>query len=279
MMARAKATPPERFRALWIDTKWEKSNGTLSRITKVTLPDKRVAFTKRSRFDAANSVMDQVNARMSVNDHVAGRLGNLMGAPVSETVLVEVSDAVRRRTPETCLNPGVHHGSIQVKRLGRVLREPQQVLWRRTALAANRPRWASLAILYGWLYCNCDHQFAFESEEPFHVWSFDHGYTIGVGHFVESREDKYDPRWNVDVLAKRSECAVDRLLDRVFGFSGTDLRVATEPLARIVPADLAGVVAAIPDDWHLTEPEALALLDYLERRRRQLMTTYLFEGD
>ncbi len=164
----AKSDPLPIIRAKWIDLLWEKRNlnRSFTTVSRVTLEDKQVAYVKQSRFDPNGDETHFYQARMAVNDQVAGQMGKLMNAPVADVLLVEVPDHVRRRFPGTRLSAGVHHGSVEIKHLAGPIKEDRKELWTKTDQRANRPRFASLAILHGWLYCTIDHQFAFQTTDP-----------------------------------------------------------------------------------------------------------------
>lgn len=208
-------------------------------------------------------------ARSVVNEQVTGRLGKLMGAPVAETVLVEVNAKTTQQAG--CAVPlGVHHGSIKVGDIGRTCREPGT--WRKMAPIENRPRFARLAMLYGWVYCTYDHQVAFEKGDPRIVWSFDHGFTIGRGRIPLTRAG--DPDWTRADLSNRTIAAVDNVFGKAFQFSVSDLRQAVAPLATIGPEEIASAVAAVPAEWYCSPDERIALCRYLVIRRKRLLERY-----
>jgi len=107
--------------------------------------------------------------RSAFNDQVVGRIAYAIGAPVAEVGLVDVvpeliainSKGMKHLWPRTA------HGSRFVPGC------TGSEWFRYIDLLENRPRFALLAIIYGWIV-GSDRQFSYANDPPHSVYSFDH---------------------------------------------------------------------------------------------------------
>lgn len=197
--------------------------------------------------------------RSTYNDQVVGRLGMAMGAAVAEVALVEVPQELvdARWADLTDLAAGIAHGSRVIPQ---VLDVPQEILY--ADRPENRPRFASLALLYGWCQVEGDHQFIHELGLPQRVYSHDHGEFFPGG-----------PRWSAASLHRAQPCRPDRFITVGAGLGEAELRAAAAGVAGVSAADIAASVAAPPDDWGVSFDERVALVRFLVERQRTLLTT------
>ena len=152
--------------------------------------------------------------------------------------------------------PGKAHGS-------KVMEEcSEREAFAHTHEGDNRRRFASIAILYGWLGAN-DRQFIYGKSKPNTVYSVDHG------HFFPS-----GPDWTVVGLASAPAAVGDPDTIAGCGLTAEELQVACSPLRSVTAEQIAAAVATVPDGWAIGFDERVALCEYLERRRTELVKTY-----
>lgn len=191
--------------------------------------------------------------KIPVNDQVVGRLGLVLGAPVGEVALVEVSaDLVNMQPEMQHLSAGVCHGSVFIPHTS----EREGLL--HTSVTENQQRFALLAVLYGWVGAS-DHQFIYGNEPPHIVHSVDHGHFFPGG-----------PDWTPESLRGAPEATLDQMIANACLFQPHELQAAGVQLAAIDDEDIALAVAAADSDWHITEDERIVLAQYLARRRYEL---------
>ncbi|MCH8002863.1 MAG: hypothetical protein IIA34_14560, partial [Proteobacteria bacterium] len=204
---------------------------------------------------------DQEQGRMMFNDQVTARLGALIAAPVPDVGLVQVSAELIAANPDPKeqmghMKPCTAHGSLRI----------DDVTERVNALDHgddNRERFASLAMLFGWLLAG-DRQFIYKKSPPHLVYSHDHGHFFPGG-----------PNWTVSNLQKAGPATAEQALVNHFKFKADELGRAYAPLGDLTPEMLAAALAAPPQDWGVTLDERVVLAEYLERRRAELAGAHL----
>lgn len=195
--------------------------------------------------------------RQAINDCVAAKLAALIGAPVPPSALITIPEDLRKATPEMHhLTPGKAHGS-------RIMEDCSE----REAFANynegdNRRRFASIAIFYGWLVAN-DRQFIYGKANPHNVYSVDHGHFFPGG-----------PDWSAAGLGAAPAAVADRETVTACALNADELRDACQPLHSITPELIAAAVALVPNGWNLSADERIALCEYLERHRTELVNAY-----
>jgi hypothetical protein len=126
-------------------------------------------------------------------------------------------------------------------------------------LPINRPRVASLAVLYGLAFA-ADHQVIYQlGGEPL-VFSVDHGHFFPGG-----------PNWNAAGLTNASSADVDETILRECELTTEDLSMPLRRLEALTPAAVAEAVAAPPDDWLFSEADRVAVAHYLWSRRDAIL--------
>lgn len=250
------------------------SSNSLMRPREVWLSDGRRAWIKRNPpYNAQPPGADQVLTCSLYNDQVTARIGVLMGAPVAEPVLVQLTEKFVERNPGIALPPGIYHGTITVPELGPVRKNGSA--WALTNPTANLPRFAQLAILYGLLHCTFDHQFWFDQYGKGLVWSLDHGYVIGSG---EIRNGVREACWNADELCARNECRLDPVIAEHIFFPDSMLRQAARSLDLLSPDGIAECVSCVPAPWGVSKEEKISLAAYVWDRSRLLHGRLTQEG-
>lgn len=193
---------------------------------------------------------------MIVNEHVVGRLGHALGAPVGAVALVEVPQELISLQPEMQHMPaGVSHGSRWIPRCT----EREGLI--HTDVMENRARFAQLAVLYGWAIAG-DHQFIYENEPPHLVHSVDHGHFFPGG-----------PDWTEASLGTAAPPYLDHVIAGGCAFSQEELAEACGRLGAIADSLIADVVAGPPPDWGVADEERLVLAMYLATRRDQFVAS------
>lgn len=197
------------------------------------------------------------NGRMIVNDRIVGLLGVAIEAPVGEVSLVDVPQELITAEPELQhMAPGISHGSLFVD--GYTEKENSHVVNNH-----NRPRFAKLAILYGWVHPN-DAQFIYQKEEPREVLSVDHSHFFPGG-----------PEWKEQNLNGTPPAAPDHRIVTACGVTDDELRAAAQALEAVTDQDLAAVVKSVPVEWPLTNQERVRVVEFLARRRDQMLASVL----
>lgn len=204
-------------------------------------------------------VKGPLQLRHLIAEHVTGRLGALLRAPVAPVVHVEVTAAVTGKgSMANHLKPGILHGSkfiegCQDSRYCNNPQEPENVL-----------RYARLAVLYG-LVDASDIQFLFKVRNPRHVYSIDHDQFLPGGH-----------DWSLESLqiALQQDCRVDQMILNHVTISDAVLKGAISRLSTIDDNRIAQVVGTVPIHWGITQEERIGLGQFLAARRNQLLERY-----
>ena len=194
--------------------------------------------------------------RMVANDQMVGHLGEMAGCPTGRPMIVDVPAELIAIEPQMQhMIAGPAHGSSWVADCS----EREGVA--HIDVAENRPRFAALAGLFGWVG-GSDHQFIYRNEPPRLVYSVDHGHIFPNG-----------PDWTEASLA--GTAAPGYLPDLVASCRLTqqELEAASPPFAGLSDEDIANAVAAPPDVWGLAREERIAVLRYLVERRDAMFKT------
>ena len=200
--------------------------------------------------------------RQIINDRVVVKLGQAMQAPVGEPYLIEISQDLIELNPEfSYLATGIAHGTKFIPDCS-----DDRELFLHIDKSKNLGRFASLAILYGWMYAS-DHQFIYKKQSPRLVYSVDHG-----NFFVGS------PEWTIESLAKQvAPAALDRLIDATykldsFGLYGEFICLSEE----ISEQTIVKAVGSVPVEWVITIDERVALVEYLMKRWHEMLKNWVF---
>jgi HipA-like protein len=184
------------------------------------------------------------------NEHIVGRLGHIIGAPVGEVALVDVpSDLIAADQKLAHFLPGLAHGSRFVSGYS------ERSGFEHTTVQENRQRYATLCVLFSWLGAG-DHQFIFQKSPPNLVYSVDHG------HF-------FSENWTVESLARSPSAVMDPVF-QCCALTTDELNEARVRLEGITEDDIAGTVGAPPDEWGVSLQDRIAMAEYLWKRRDEL---------
>jgi hypothetical protein len=195
---------------------------------------------------------------MIITDHLVGRVGELLEAPVGHVALVNVpAELIAGQGSQLAhVAPGVSHGSKWIP--GCTDREGVA----HTQLPENRVRFARLAVLYGLFGAN-DHQFIYRLATPHLVHSVDHGHFFPGG-----------PDWTLEKLSNASDPEADNSVVSGCGISSEELVVASESLSSLHEEAIIDIVASPPTEWVLSLDERSGLMKYIVGRRDALSNLY-----
>jgi len=124
---------------------------------------------------------------------------------------------------------------------------------------ANRPRIASLAILYG-LAAAADHQVIFRVGGDPLIYSVDHGHFLPGG-----------PGWTDAGLVRPEDADADPTILGQCGVTDGELSAPLQRLKDLVATDVAEAVAGPPDEWYFPETDRIAVAHYLWSRRDAIL--------
>jgi hypothetical protein len=182
-----------------------------------------------------------------IPDQIVGRLAGYARFPVGTVALVDVPKSLIDAEPEMQhMQPGVAHASLWMADCS------EQKGFDHFDKPENRPRFAQLALLYGWLG-GADHQFVYEDEDPRLVHSVDHN-----GFF--SAWENWD-----DDDAKNT--VPDANIVNTCSLTDDELNEARAICKRVSDQDIATAVATPPDDWGVTAAMRIAAARYAAARR------------
>lgn len=192
--------------------------------------------------------------RQIVNDQIVARLGEAMGAPVGQPRLVEVSvELVEIEKRLAHIPSGIAHGT---KFIPDCFDSHELIA---TDQPDNRPRLARLAVLFGWITPN-DWQFLFTTKPPRLIHSVDHGHFFPDG-----------PDWTEQQLLAAPHAELASCFSPCY-LTSDEIQEALQALKTVTESKIIQAVASPPDQWSLTMGERVALVEYLTRRKQELLT-------
>ncbi len=191
-----------------------------------------------------------------ITDHVVGRLGQVMGAPVSQVSVVDLPAQLVEAEPQLHHMPyGLSHGSLWIPDCS------ERSSFTYKDVPENRTRFALLAVLYGWVFPG-DHQFIYQNDPPHMVYSVDHGHFFPCG-----------PNWSSASLLAADTARPDIIIASEMQFQRSEMQDAYQNLSSVAPDDIAEAVAAPPSEWGISMEERVVIADYLEKRRDALLAS------
>lgn len=200
-------------------------------------------------------VKGQQAGRQIVNDQIIAHLGTALGAPVGQPKIIEIVPALVELEPKHLAHIplGTAHGT----RFIHDCMDSYTLI--ATSEDGNRPRLMLLAILYGWVFAN-DHQFLFNNYPPRLIHSVDHGHFFPNG-----------PDWKIEDLKNTPKAQLDPYFADCH-FTLAELKQGRKALEQVTEKKLIQAVASPPDQWQLTIEERIALVEYLAKRKQELLT-------
>jgi len=200
-------------------------------------------------------IKGQQAGRQIVNDQVVARLGMAIGAPVGEPCIVEISEElIAEDSRFSYLTPGTAHATLYIPKCSSQREEINY-----TNQPENRERFALLILLYGWVYAN-DYQFIYENARPNLVYSVDHGHFFPGG-----------PEWKQRDLLEAASAEINPRLVSNCKLKLEEIRHGLPLLDAVSEETIIQAVAAPPSEWGLTIDERVTLVEYLVKRRQDLL--------
>jgi hypothetical protein len=216
---------------------------TSSKPVKLHCGDKNIYVVKGSQ-----------NKKSIVNEHVVGKLGQLLGAPVPNIEFIDIPPELRNIEPKLHhIGQGLAHGTLFLPDC------TDRTLIDHANQEENKLRFAYLMVLYSWIHAG-DHQLIYGKFPPNLVYSVDHGLFFPGG-------SQWTPQ---SLLASQNLIQLDPLFTPC-GISPQLLFIAGENLNKISDEDIQLVVNGPPEEWGIFENERKALFDYLNTRRLKLI--------
>lgn len=192
------------------------------------------------------------------NDHLVAQLGQLIKAPVPQVRLVNVPQLLLGMQPELdYFKAGLAHGSHWHE----ACTDRECIL--HFDVEENRQRFAALAVLFGWVRVEQDHQFVYTNNPPELVLSVDHGHCFPDG-----------PNWTEQSLQSTPAAYPDIVIREACGLAEKEIRRAVQPLRTVTDRMIARVVAGPPENWNYPMRRRVAMARYLADRRDHLVQHY-----
>jgi hypothetical protein len=179
----------------------------------------------------------------------------MLSAPVGQVYLVHLdAELIALNAQISHMLPGICHATIIISDVSERIDSIEYV-----NEPENRPRFAALAVLYGWVGTISDRQFIYSNSPPRFVHSVDHGHFFPGG-----------PDWSPASLAAAPACVPDDALVTTCRLSQAELALPLAKLRAVTPAMIEQIVAVPPAAWGVSDEDRSALLAYLDQRRTAL---------
>lgn len=187
--------------------------------------------------------------RVLFNDQVVARLGLAMSAPVGRPNIVMVpKELVDNEKEMSHVTPGLAHATLLIPNCS-------EKLWlQHLDVDANRPRFASIAVLYGWCAAN-DHQLIYSDDSDKLVYSVDHGHFFPGG-----------PDWKAASLATLGRAEIYPEIVKACDLKDSEIAVAKDDLRAVTIDDVFNAIRISPDDWGVPVVDRIALTKFLVNR-------------
>jgi hypothetical protein len=200
-------------------------------------------------------IKGQQAGRQIVNDQVVARLGMAIGSPVGEPCIVEISEElIAEDSKFSYLTPGTAHATVYIPKCSSQREEINY-----TNQPENRERFALLILLYGWVYAN-DYQFIYKNARPNLVYSVDHGHFFPGG-----------PEWNQRDLLEAANAEIHPRLVSKCQLKPEEISQGLMLLDAVSEESIIQAVAAPPREWGFTIDERVTMVEYLVKRRQDLL--------
>ncbi len=165
---------------------------------------------------------------------------------VNSVAFVDIPPELLAVNPEMGhMRPGLAHGSQYVS-------DCVEGWFQHVDVRENRPRFALLSVLYGWMVA-AERQFFYGTRAPYLVYSFDHDAFFPGG-----------PDWTINGLESAPFADVDAVIVEQCGLRHGELNAACAYLEKIDPEIIASAIRTTPGDWGgVTIDERVSLAEYL----------------
>jgi hypothetical protein len=197
-------------------------------------------------------IKGQQAGRQIINDQIVARLGMAIAAPVGEPKLVDVTELATIEERLSHITPGTAHGTRFIPDCY------DEYTLIATSEPDNRPRLARLAVLYGWVTEN-DGQYLFKKHPPRLIYSVDHGHFFPGG-----------PDWEEEQLLEAPPATLAPCFEEC-NLNQEEVSGALQALEAVTEGQIIQAVSTPPDQWGLTINERVTLVEFLTRRRQELL--------
>ena len=197
---------------------------------------------------------NQQLGKVIVTEHVVGRVGSLIDAPVCEVAVVELPDEISgwEFRPGAHVEAGLAHGSAAIHPVS----EDRSLVHRDRN--DNQRRHAGIFAVYDWCWGG-DPQWLYSETNDLMIYSHDHGW-----YFPEEGND-----WSEATLTARAD--EERVLSwPTDGLDSAEVNRLAGALDAVARADLVEILSQVPLSWPATTIELEALGWFLERRAPQV---------
>jgi len=176
-----------------------------------------------------------------------------MGAAIPVIGYVELpTDLLEAEPAMAHYRAGIAHGSV-------LLQDCSESLWvNHFNVPENRHRYALIAALCSMFNAD-DHQFLYQNNRPRLVYSVDHGFFFPGG-----------AAWTAESLRLAPAAVLDPLFEQC-GFTPQDLEITKARLEGLTAADIAAAAAGPLEEWGIDMDERVAIAEYVDRRRTELL--------
>lgn len=202
--------------------------------------------------------------RVVINEQIVAHLARAIGAPVPDARLVLIDEKLIQANPKLLghMKAGLAHGSMSI--LDEIVEGKDGL--KNSSVDENRPRFARLAVLFGWTIAG-DIQFFYDRQSPFLVHSFDHGYFFtGNGN------------WTIASLAGTPSATLCESIAQPCAFQPAEVNDALSLLEKVAQSTIADAVAAPADSWVFSLDERVAMASFLFRRQAELLAKRQLQG-
>lgn len=192
--------------------------------------------------------------KVVVTEHVVGKAGALIGAPVCEVAVVELPAELTgwEFRPGAVLEPGLAHGSAAVV----AALEDRGLSYRDRD--DNRVRHAGVVALYDWCWGG-DDQWLYAEQQDRMLYSHDHGWYLP--------ENGHD--WNETTLMRRMN-EPHPINASTHDLDAAELHRLAERLRGLSRQELVDMLKRVPTSWPVSNDELEALGWFLESRASEV---------
>lgn len=189
------------------------------------------------------------NGKVIVSEHIVGRMGELMGAPVCRVAVVEIPPDLEGEeyTSGRQLQAGLTHASLEVSGT-----ENRKKSLRYPTADDNACRHVAILALYDWCWGN-DAQWLYSAPRDHAVYSHDHGHYFPGG-----------PNWTTEKLQATVDVPHELPTDVELDANEAE-RIASR-IEGLDPAQIVKVLEGIPTMWPAENGELEVVGWFLERR-------------
>ena len=189
-----------------------------------------------------------------VNEQIVARLGALLGAPVCPTLLVEIPAELCNIEPQmNDISPGLAHAIEYIDDCS------ERAGIDHTGLRENRERFASLQVLYTWMFAG-DHQLIYRTSPPHLVYSVDHGHFFPGG-----------PNWTVQSIAGVTAILQYDTMFNAAAITSAERTNTLSCLGRLSDREIDDIVAIPPSSWGIDHAERVALSTMIKNRKSEIL--------